>query len=191
VAVRIAVEAEHALPRHVLAPPLAALLGFEHETRENITRALWTYIRMHSLQARSPHVLAPARPVLRSLVQLLTSGYGAVRATAALVACQGHTDLPADCTHCCTRGLMHDWKGLVRRLRNKPDAQPPQSLTDPGMVDCDARLGAVLGEPHVPLASMEQRLAHLLAPAPPHVLHYTVRCALFCRATPVLACITL
>lgn len=59
VAVRIAVEAEHALPRFVLAPPLAALLGFEHETRENITRAVWTYIRMHRLQ-----VLAPCNGVL-------------------------------------------------------------------------------------------------------------------------------
>ncbi len=66
----------------------------------------------------------------------------------------------------------------MRRLRMKTDVQPPQSLTDPGMVDCDARLGAVLGEPRVPLASMEQRLAPLLAPAPPHVLHYTVRFAL-------------
>ncbi len=70
-AVRIAVEAEHALPRFVLAPPLAALLGFEHETLESITRALWTYIRMHSLQARLPHVLTPVRSVLCNLVQFL------------------------------------------------------------------------------------------------------------------------
>ena len=58
-AVRIAVEAEHALPRFVLAPPLAALLGFEHDTREGITRAVWTYIRMHRLQVCSPPALVP------------------------------------------------------------------------------------------------------------------------------------
>lgn len=59
--VRIAVEAEHALPRFVLAPPLAALLGFEHDLRENITRAAWTYIRMHRLQVSLMPVLVRAR----------------------------------------------------------------------------------------------------------------------------------
>ena len=63
-AVRIAVEAEHALPRYVLAPPLAALLGFEHDTREGITRALWTYIRMHRLQVRPAPALVPFQPGL-------------------------------------------------------------------------------------------------------------------------------
>ena len=86
-AVRIAVEAEHALPRYVLAPPLAALLGFEHETRENITRALWTYIRMHSLQARSPHVLS------------------ASEACAAQPRAMPHIRVRCCESHCCPRGM--------------------------------------------------------------------------------------
>ena len=61
VAVRIAVEAEHVLPRFVLAPPLATLLGFEHDTREGITRAMWTYIRMHRLQVGPPPAPVPLR----------------------------------------------------------------------------------------------------------------------------------
>ena len=72
-AVRIAVEAEHALPRFVLAPQLAALLGFEAETRESITRALWTYIRMHSLQACLARVLPSHRRVLPSPGSILLS----------------------------------------------------------------------------------------------------------------------
>ena len=52
-----------------------------------------------------------------------------------------------------------------------------QSAADPSVVDCDAALAAVLGEPRVKLSSLEQRLAPLLAPAPPHMLQYTVRCA--------------
>ena len=52
-----------------------------------------------------------------------------------------------------------------------------QSHADPSIVECDAALAGVLGEPRVKLSSLEQRLAPLLAPAPPHMLQYTIRCA--------------
>ena len=77
------------------------------------------------------------------------------------------------CPHCHSQEPAC-WPQVKPRYRLTCAAS--QSATDAGVVECDAALGGVLGEPRARLSSMEQRLAALLAPAPPHVLQYTVWC---------------
>lgn len=50
VKLRISAELDDDIPRFKLAPPLAALLGKGVDSRDNVLRALASYIRTHGLQ---------------------------------------------------------------------------------------------------------------------------------------------